>query len=189
MVYGVYTSAPASARQGVAYPPLAMAQREALALTHLILAKRLEEAKNRGRAGSARKGDQQQQRKRKRITVEEKLVQLDKQEVGLKEKLQRLEAEKHDCFKKFREILAQEDAEKKRRELEERQRRLLEDPKAEEQLHKPHHLLVNPSQRISLLNASASAPLKPLLAAPAQPPAQPPSAALAAAASLIARTS
>ncbi len=70
MVFGVYTSAPASARQPVTFAPLAMTEREAIALTHHILSKRFEEAKSKFRAGSAKKADPQQ-RKRKRITVEE----------------------------------------------------------------------------------------------------------------------
>eukprot|EP00730_Choanoeca_flexa_P014750 TRINITY_DN6563_c0_g1_i2.p1 TRINITY_DN6563_c0_g1~~TRINITY_DN6563_c0_g1_i2.p1 ORF type:complete len:517 (+),score=80.13 TRINITY_DN6563_c0_g1_i2:55-1605(+) len=113
MVFGIFTSSLPEHRKPVAYPLLEMTERQAVAVTTFIVQQRLDEIKAMREGNSVREA----QHKRKKLTLEQKLEQLKKQEVGLKERIMELESEKHEAFNTFRELLAKEAALKREREI------------------------------------------------------------------------
>eukprot|EP00045_Choanoeca_perplexa_P006901 m.60179 g.60179 ORF g.60179 m.60179 type:complete len:507 (-) comp13842_c0_seq1:77-1597(-) len=113
MVFGIYTSSLPEHRKPVAYPLLKMTERQAVAVTTFIVQQKLEEVKAMQAGNSVREA----QHKRKKLTLEQRLEQLHKQQSGLEKRLQELGTEKHDAFNTFREILAKEEASKRQREL------------------------------------------------------------------------
>jgi len=108
MVKGVYTSTPLpGGAQHRFYPAAAMTEREAIAVTYDIVQRRLAAVEARMRSSGLAGADSKEaarNKRRKTVTVEEKLAKLDRQEEVLKAKLDRLVLEKSAAFQKFREV-------------------------------------------------------------------------------------
>eukprot|EP00050_Salpingoeca_kvevrii_P020279 m.96677 g.96677 ORF g.96677 m.96677 type:complete len:299 (+) comp8799_c0_seq4:977-1873(+) len=112
MVHGVFTGSalPAAERAPVVHRRLEMNEREALALHHLIVQRKIDEMK-------ATKTKQETHRmKRKKVSWAERLAQLDRHTAELHNKRAKLEDAKKDAFRRFRELLAKEEADKRERE-------------------------------------------------------------------------
>eukprot|EP00051_Salpingoeca_urceolata_P018062 m.251558 g.251558 ORF g.251558 m.251558 type:complete len:385 (-) comp19111_c3_seq4:2853-4007(-) len=138
MVHGVFSSSSSRERKSVVHEPLPMTATSARALHHLLVQQRLREVSDNERQfaaatntaqGHPQHHHEEHRVKRRKVTLEEKLAELDRKEAAMKENLEALEQEKHSAFQKFRQLLAEEEAEKQRllqREAEERERRARE---------------------------------------------------------------
>jgi len=97
-------------------PLTPMTEREAVAMAQLAIQTKIEAViKAQGSADTASKAHGNKKKiVKKKQTWTEKLDELDAQESALREKVEKLDGEKRHAFKKFREVLAADDARRKR---------------------------------------------------------------------------
>lgn len=115
MVHGVYTSTPYSERPRVTYHAPDMTVPEATALMHLIIQTKLEAQRVAdARSDLSMPGASVKVRRRKQQSYESRLATIELQQQSITQQLERLETQKHEAFKGFKHLLAQEEVDRKR---------------------------------------------------------------------------